>query len=228
MKLSTRTYIAISLLALPLTAWAGRPLFTDDATLTIAQTCQIENWFFHSKTMNQVITMPACNPTGNFEVTGGLTETDYIGSGKKEQSYLLQGKTLFVPLDQDHRYGFGFSAGIDRLERATDDNFAYIPFSISSPSQQWTTGLNLGWRQTLLNNKNTLTWGAGTTYSPNPHLSLFSEIFGDNKVKPTLHSGISIGLIPDELQLDITYGDDLSVKKDGGFFTIGLNYYMTK
>jgi hypothetical protein len=207
-------------------------MFTDDATLTIAQTCQIENWFVHSRTMNQATTFPACNPTGNFEVTGGLTATNYKGASKQEQIYLLQGKTLFVPLDPDHRYGVGFSAGIDRPHRNTvdnhGDNFAYIPFSISSASQEWTTDLNLGWRQIFLNNKNTLTWGAGTTYSPNDHLSIFSEIFGDNQVKPTLHSGVSIGLIPNILQLDMTYGDDLSVKKDGGFFTVGLNYYMMK
>jgi hypothetical protein len=227
MKTTIRTYIVLSIFALPLSAWA-RPMFTDDATLTIAQTCQIENWFVHSRTTNQATTFPACNPTGNFEVTGGLTTTDYTGVGKQEQSYLLQGKTLFVPLDQDHRYGVGFSAGIDRLDSKTEDNFAYIPFSISSQNQAWTTDLNLGWRQILLNNKNTLTWGAGTTYSPNNHLSIFSEIFGDNQVKPTLHTGVSIGLIPNILQLDMTYGDDLSIKKDGGFFTVGLNYYMTK
>jgi hypothetical protein len=73
-----------------------------------------------------------------------------------------------------------------------------------------------------------MTWGAGTTYSPNDHLSLFSEIFGDNQVKPTLHAGISVGLVPNILQFDLTYGDDLSIKKEGGFCTVGLNYYMPK
>jgi len=47
-------------------------------------------------------------------------------------------------------------------------------------------------------------------------------------VKPTLHGGVSIGIIPNILQLDMTYGDDLSIKEDGDFFTIGLNYYMPK
>lgn len=203
-------------------------MFTDDATLTIAQTCQIENWFFHNKTINQITTLPACNPTGNFEITGGFITTDYINVSKQD-SYHLQGKTLFVPLDQDHRYGVGFSAGIDRPIRNNGDNFAYIPFSISSANQEWVTDLSLGWQQNLaIETKNTLTWGAGTTYSPNTHLSLFSEVFGNNKVKPTLHGGLSIGLIPNELQLDLTYGHDLSIKKDGDFFTVGLNYYMPK
>ncbi len=203
-------------------------MFTDDATLTIAKTCQIENWFFHSKTINQAITLPACNPTGNFEITGGFTTTDDINVNRQD-SYHLQGKTLFVPLDQDHRYGVGFSAGIDRPDRNNGDNFAYIPFSVSSTNQEWVTDLNLGWQQNLVHDvKNTLTWGAGTTYSPNTYLSLFSEVFGNNKVKPTLHGGVSIGILPNILQLDMTYGDDLSIKKDGDFFTIGLNYYMPK
>lgn len=228
MKLSIQTLIAISAFGLPLSAWAGRPMFTDDATLTIAQTCQIENWFFHSKTINQVNTLPACNPTGNFEVTGGYTTTDIKDVGK-QQSYHLQGKTLFVPLDSDHRYGVGFSAGIDRPDQNNGDNFAYIPFSISSANQEWVTDINLGWQQTLQKeSKNTFTWGAGTTYSPNQYLSLFSEVFGNNKMQPTLHGGISIGIIPNQLQLDLTYGNDLSIKKDGGFFTMGLNYYMPK
>jgi len=228
MKLISQTYFVLSLCALSLSAGAGRPMFTDDATLTIAQTCQIENWLVHNKTSNQITTLPACNPTGNFEVTGGFTTTDYANVGRQD-SYHLQGKALFVPLDQDHRYGVGFSAGIDRPDRNNGDNFAYIPFSISSTNQKWITDLNLGWQQNLaLETKNTLTWGAGTTYSPNTYLSLFSEIFGNNKVKPTLHGGMSIGLIPNELQLDLTYGHDLSIKKDGDFFTVGLNYYMPK
>lgn len=227
MRESIKTYTVLALFALPVSAWAGRPMFTDDATLTTPHTCQIENWFQQSKTVNQTNFLPACNPTGNFEVTAGLTTIDDQNAGK-QQSYLLQGKTLLTPLDSDHRYGVGFAFGIDRLDGNNGDNFVYIPLSISSASQNWTTSLNLGWRQVLAQNNNILTWGMGSTYNANEYLSVFSEILGDNKVKPTIHSGLSIDVIQNELQLDMTYGQDLSLKKNSGFFTIGLNYYMPK
>jgi hypothetical protein len=221
-------YTTLFLCCLPISTWAASPLFTDDATLTVAHTCQIENSFLHSTKFDQTTILPACNPTGNFEFTTGLTRTRYHNGSPQEYSYILQGKTLIRPLDDDNDFGYGFVFGIIRPDHNNGENYAYVPFTITSPSQDWSTSFNLGWRRYQEYKTNVLTWGVSTAYTINPHVDVFAEVFGENKTKPTLHGGFIVELIPDEISLNLTVGDDLSEKNGGAFYGIGLSFYMPK
>lgn len=129
---------------LPTVAWAGRPLFTDDAGLTESRTCQMEAWFQRSKDTSEWWALPACNPFGNFELTAGLTELETDGADRVK-SYLVQGKTLIRPLETGS-YGFGFAFGITRPDHGRGGaDYAYVPLSLMSSTGRAVVHFNLGW-----------------------------------------------------------------------------------
>ena len=74
-------------------AYAARPFVTDDARLTTSESCQVESWSRLYKNSTEIWALPACNPTGNFEITAGM------GLAKPKdtattQDYVIQAKSL--------------------------------------------------------------------------------------------------------------------------------------
>jgi len=55
----------------PAVAWAARPFMTDDARLTTGGSCQLETWSRRYSDRSEFWALPACNPTGNLEITAG-------------------------------------------------------------------------------------------------------------------------------------------------------------
>ena len=53
------------------TAFAARPMMTDDARIVDPQSCQLESWTKVYERHNEFWALPACNPFGFFELTVG-------------------------------------------------------------------------------------------------------------------------------------------------------------
>lgn len=212
-------------------AWAGRPFFTDDAALTTPETCQIETWTqFNANHDRELWALPACNPTGNFEFTVGFNQLQAHAEGHVD-SYFLQGKTLFRELETDS-WGAGLAFGIIRPRHGNAGaDFIYLPYSVSFADDAVIVHANLGWikNRSLSGNHaarlNRTTWGLGMEYSLANRVSVFAEAFGDDVVRPIIHTGFNISLIPNKLNLNITGGRDLAVDPDHNFYSIGLNVY---
>src|SRR5690349_17123527 len=60
-------------------AFAARPLITDDARIVDAKACQVETWVRHNTDSTEYWALPACNPTGNVELTVGGALTRELG-----------------------------------------------------------------------------------------------------------------------------------------------------
>lgn len=212
-------------------AWAGRPFFTDDAVLTTAKTCQVESWMqLNANHDRDFLALPACNPTGNFEMTAGVNQLQTRGDDNLT-TYLIQGKTLFREL-KTNSWGVGLAFGANRRKHgdaATD--FIYLPYSVSFADDAVLVHANLGWSRTRIADDaqttrfNRTTWGLGAEYSLIQHVSVFAEAFGDDVVRPILHTGLNISLVPNKLNLNITGGRDLAVDADHNFYSVGLNFY---
>jgi len=218
--------LCMALFLVPISAWAGRPLFTDDAALTTAQSCQMESWTQHSKTADQLTFNPACNPYGNFEITAGYIEQRGITG--LQRSVSLQGKTLFRSIPTDGGYGLGLGFGVIKpTEGGSGENeYAYVPFSLSVYDNKLLTDLNVGWSHDQTTHPDKVTWGVGESYVVNRYVTVFGEVFGDSTTNPTLHGGVSFALIPDRIQLDLTCGKNTALKKDSNFVTAGINFYL--
>src|SRR5688572_22139816 len=87
-----------ALLSWPPVAHAARPLVTDDARTVDAKACQVESWTRSNQGSKEYWALPACNFTGNLELTlGGGRTSD--AEGIHTSDIVLQGKTLFKPMD---------------------------------------------------------------------------------------------------------------------------------
>lgn len=100
--------IFLSLLT-SISAFAARPFMTDDARLTTAGSCQLESWTRVYKNSQEQWALPACNPTGNFEITAGGGRSKKTGE-PGINDFVLQGKTLFRELNTNG-YGWGLAVG---------------------------------------------------------------------------------------------------------------------
>ncbi len=218
-------YLAF-LLSVPFYAWAGRPLYTDDATLTEAHSCQMESWTLHAKGTDQLTFNPACNPYGNFEVTAGYVVQH--GAAGVQRSVSLQGKTLLRTLPTDGGYAVGLGFGVSTsVTGATDQSeYVYVPLSLAAHDNTLLTDVNLGWSLDQTTRRHKMTWGMGESVVVSRHITAFAEVFGDSTSNPTLHSGVSFALIPDRVQLDLTAGTNRARRLDRNFYTAGLNVYL--
>lgn len=90
-------------------AYAARPMITDDARIVDAKSCQLESWVKSRKDSTEFWAQPACNFTGNLELTLGAARTREDGSSRTTD-VVIQGKTLFKEL-QPNGWGWGLAVG---------------------------------------------------------------------------------------------------------------------
>lgn len=210
---------------LPAAARAGRPFVTDDARLTEAHSCQVESWWMGIGSTDEWVVVPACNPATNFEISGGVA-VRHAGNATHFESYTFQGKTLLRRLERGS-YGLGLAFGVtrpDRGEGGTD--YAYVPLSVMSRSEATVAHFNLGWQRLRALDSDRLTWGAGVEHAWNERLSTFGEIFGHDVKDPAAQVGLSVGLTPGRVHLDVTYGQAAIVSGNSDFYSAGINVYL--
>jgi hypothetical protein len=99
------TFILISSVSL----FAGHPLITDDASIVDAKACQLETWMDRRSESATYWILPACNFTGNLELTVGGAWT-YKSHSTRNTGVVLQGKTIFKSLGTNG-WGLGLAAG---------------------------------------------------------------------------------------------------------------------
>lgn len=209
-------------------AQAARPFMTDDARLTTSGSCQIESWTRHYSDRNEYWALPACNPSGNFEITVGGGRFNAEGQPHSSDD-VLQGKTLLRQLEPNG-WGWGLAFGTVRHPGAQPgpnhlgNRYAYVPLSVSMLDDKVVVHTNLGWTRERQTQRNLTTWGAGVEYWVHPRLMLIAETFGDDRQKPFVHSGLRVTIIPGLLQIDATRGSQPHGHGRTSWTSFGLRY----
>ncbi|MET4577350.1 hypothetical protein [Ottowia thiooxydans] len=213
----------VALLAFMLTATAShaaRPMNTDDARTVDPKACQVESWVRKNADSTEFWVMPACNPTGNLELSAGGSHTRGESEGS-HNSVMLQAKTVFKPLETNG-WGWGLAAGTVRHGQpfSGHDWYAYVPVSRSLFDDRSVLHLNLGWLREAQSQRNFMTWGIGSETQLSERVWLIGETFGQNEGRPLYQAGLRYWVVPNRVQVDATYGNRLG----GGerWFSIGL------
>jgi hypothetical protein len=214
------------------TAWAARPFMTDDARLTTEGSCQLESWARHYSNRTEYWALPACNPSGNFEVTagGGQFRADGLPGS---QDRVLQGKTLFRPL-QTNDWGWGLAVG--RVWHPSSqpgpnnlgNTYVYLPLSVSAQDDRMVFHFNLGSVQDRQTRLNSTTWGSGVEYWAHSRVMLIAEAFGDDRQKPFVQSGLRFAFVPGLFQIDATRGVQPGSQGRSSWTSIGIRYTPDK
>jgi hypothetical protein len=205
---------------------AARPFVTDDARLTNAESCQLESWSRSYKNSNEFWVLPACNITGNFEITAGsgnATNTDLPATS----DFILQGKTLFRELTTN---GWGWGLAIGKVNHPNvapgpnllGNTYAYIPISFSTLNDKVIFHTNVGWLKDKATQTHRATWGVGAEIQASQRILLIAESFGDNQVKPYWQMGARYAVVPQLFQIDTTIGQQFNGTIDTRWISFGI------
>lgn len=203
-------------------ARAARPLVTDDARVVDAHACQVESWVKTNRNSTEYWALPACNLTGNLELTLGGARTGDDG-GTHTSDVQIQGKTVFTTL-KTNGWGMGLVLGTiyhPHPANASREQFAYVPTSFSFRNDGVVLHTNVGWIRGEAR-RDRLTWGIGTEARLAVRTWLIAETFGQNQGKPFHQIGLRHWLVPDRVQLDATYGIRNGDQQGERWFSIGL------
>lgn len=224
--------LAAFLLSLCSGAWAARPFVTDDARLTTAGSCQLETWTRVYQHGHELWALPACNPSGNLELTigGGAAKP---AQGGWTDDYVLQAKTLFKTLSTNG-WGVGAAAGVIRHPEINPgpnllgNEYAYLPLSISFADDLLVVHANAGWLHDKATGKHRATWGLGSEWNLDTRWTLIAESFGNNVDTPYWQAGVRYSVIPGLLQMDTSAGRQYGIGNDNGWLSFGIRYTPAK
>ena len=205
---------------------AARPMVTDDARIVDAQACQVESWVKRNPDSTEYWAQPACNFTGNLELSLGAAKGK-DDHGTRTTDVVLQAKTLFKPLEPDG-WGWGLAVGnvrhpaIHTSSNLVGDLYAYVPATFSLRSDRLLVHTNIGWLHEREARRHRMTWGLGTEAQWSASTWLIAEVFGQNQGKPFYQVGLRYWLVPDHVQVDTTYGNRAGSGTQERWFSIGL------
>lgn len=207
-------------------AHAARPMVTDDARIVDAKSCQLESWAKENSGSTEYWALPACNFTGNLEVTVGGARASGDG-GTRTTDLVFQGKTLFKALESNG-WGWGLAVGNVRHPDAQNgggvlgDLYAYVPASFSFRDDRLVLHANLGWLREKEGGRQRATWGLGSETWLGRKTWLIAEVFGQNQGKPFYQVGVRHWIVPDRVQIDTTYGNEFGGPGEGHWVSLGL------
>lgn len=219
-------FFAIFFLFFCTSAFAARPMLTDDARVVDAKSCQLETWVRENKDSTEYWALPACNFTGNLELTvGGAKGKD--NSNTETTDIVYQAKTLIKELETNG-WGIGLVVGNVRHPQInTESNvignlYAYVPASFSFLDDRFVLHTNLGALHSKDEKNTYITWGLGSETKLTNRSYLIGEVFGQNKSNPFFQLGIRYWLVPNHVQFDTTYGNRMNDTSEEQWFSIGL------
>ena len=204
---------------------AARPMVIDDARLLEAKACQLEAWMRRDSNSTEYWALPACNFTGNLELTFGAARTHADSNGLTDT--VLQGKTSLRALETNG-WGVGLVLGTVRHPRRElengwpGDTYVNVPVSKSMHDDRWAVHFNAGAAYRRHEKRTLPTWGLGAEIDLTPALQFIPELFHFEPGRPFYQVGVRYELVKDLLQLDATYGDRL-VSQGERWFTIGVH-----
>lgn len=212
--------VAAACCMVSLPAWAGRPLTTDDATILGDKSCQVQSWMQRNASQTEYWLLPACNFSGNLEWTVGSVRT--VGSGRARNQAVVQGKTIFKPLEANG-WGLGLAVGSQfDSDRAEDGNFfVNLPLSFSFHDDRVLLHLNAGWLHKNATGDDVATWGVASEWQWNARTGLSVETFRQDVGKPYYQFSVRHQLT-ERLQIDASYGHRFDGSEQGRFVSIGI------
>jgi len=198
-------------------------MLTDDARITDSKACQLESWSQRYRDSTEYWLLPACNFTGNLELTLGGAST-HDDSGTRTSDVVIQGKTLLRPLESNG-WGAALSFGMNRhpdRERSGRDWYASALNSFSWRDDRFIIHTNIGWLREQESRDHRLTWGLGSETQLAAKTWLIAETFGQDRSNAFYQLGLRHWLWVDRVQIDVTYGNQMGNHSDRRWISFGL------
>jgi hypothetical protein len=216
--------LVLLLFAAAFSARAAQPLATDDAAVVTPKTCQLEVWNRSVHGGYTFWAQPACNFTGNLELSIGGTRVQ-PDAGEPSSIFALQAKTVLAAID-DEALSFGMLAGAGRETGAPHGRSAFQSYYAKAlvswyPRDDLEFDINLG----AANNYGTGTFalaGAAVQYAIACNVQLLAEAFRDEPRGAKYQVGARYIFVPDRFEAYASYGNRLDGSTDVWSAIIGI------
>ena len=216
--------VCASLLTAP-GAFAARPMITDDARVVAPKSCQVESWMRRNPDSTEYWALPACNPTGNLELTFGGAMTRELGM-THTTDVQVQAKTIFKTLEPN---GWGYGLVVGHLRRpgesgrsGSENLYGYVPASFSLANDTVVLHVNLGTLVPPGQDARRGNWGVGAEVKLFERLYFIPEVFNQAGGRPLFQTGLRFWVVPNRVQIDATYGDRVGGEGGVHWFSIGM------
>lgn len=207
-------------------AQAGRPIETDDASVTAHRTCQLDFWTENALEVRQDNFNGGCNFAGNSEFSLGLGAAH---GSQEDLSLKSLGYKHMLRDFTENSTGFGLAASREwgRLKFSDESSQETLLTTIASVPLHGTDlllHLNLGYLQysDQIQSDNSIFKAAALDYSFNERVGFSVETYSDVNDSLSWRIGARYTLIPDLLQVDTSYGSDYGTSREARAFTLGL------
>jgi hypothetical protein len=206
---------------------AAQPLVTDDAAVVAPKTCQLEAWTRSAHDGRAYGAQPACNFTGNLELTvgGARAKPD---DGESSSIVQLQAKTVLSPLGEG-AWSFGMVAGGGRDTGAPHGSSAfqlYYAKALASwyPRSDLEIDLNLGAANAYGAGTFTLA-GADIQYAVINNVQLLVEAFRDEPGSTKYQVGARYIIVRDRFEAYASYGNRFNASSGQWSAIIGIRVH---
>jgi len=216
--------LALALIVSAVSAKAAQPLVTDDAAVVTAKTCQLEAWARSAHDGQEFWAQPACNFTGNLELSVGVAHAT-PDAAESSSIVQLQAKTVLFSLD-DRGWAFGVSAGGGRDTGAPHGSSAfqlYYARALASwhPRSDLEIDLNLGAANAYGSGTFALA-GAAIQYAITGNVQLLAEVFRDEPGSTKYQVGARYIIVPNRLEAYASYGSRINGSPEQWSGVIGI------
>lgn len=218
--------LALCCSAMP-SAWAARPLTTDDAPVLDPGQCQLETWLQHDPLHVHYWAVPACNVGGGWEVGAGAGRLQGHGGNHGLTLAVIQAKTLLAaPKDGWWRLGLAVADQFEPARGLAGDWTAYLPLTVdlSGDRLQWHT--NLGWRRERHGNP-AATWATALEAAIGERAALTVETYGIRGGGAWRQVGARYALAPGRADIDIAWGRKAGSGSREHYYAAGLTIYTS-
>ena len=197
----------------------AQQMFVDDAEVTTYRSFQVESWYGSRESWF----LTAISPVRGLEFgTGfGFDSRD----GFDPANWILEGK--FAAVDFEARgWAIGAAAGIlYDLDGNLKEVFGYIPYSHTIFNESSVLHVNAGfeavqeeeWEYEFIT-------GIRGDFGIADRFALLGEIAAANFTDAFYQGGLRISLVPDLLEMDITYGEGFRRQETAPGFNIGIAF----
>jgi hypothetical protein len=210
------------------TAYAARPLNTDDANVVDPQSCQDESWIKKSKSTTERWIVPGCNFFADTEISVGANFQSDTGL-PSSRYHLMQAKKRWRILESGD-WGFSTTLGTLKFNGATptdtfNDVYLNVPVTWSIGQDRY-AHLNVGWVKHQAQGYGAKTWGLAIEQPFNSQVIGILESYGEEKQASKYQVGLRFWIIPQRVQIDTTlgnlWGHSISASPSQKWFSVGL------
>jgi hypothetical protein len=204
---------------------AAQPLVTDDAAVVSYKACQLEAWIVATHGAREYWAQPACNFTGDLELTVGGARTD-PSNEPSSSAVLLQAKWVPFSREEDRKWSFGLVGGAARDTHAPHGSSAYQAYYAKLlaswyPRDDLEVDLNLGMANVYGSGSFALA-GAAIQYAIVPALQLLAEVFHDEPGPVRFQGGVRWIVAPERFEAYASYGKRFSLSSDSWSVVVGV------